>query len=566
MSSKKPSTLRNALREMRVNEPLRLSKSGPSFRPPEPQPQKEVPPTEVPLPGAPLSEAFLSEVPPFGAPFFEAARTKAPQNEASEHESARIKVPQNEVAPGQPPRTESANFKVTHTEAAQVKSPQNEDTQTKVAPSQQTQSEIAQKEAAQSERPRSEHVHNEQTPSEVPKNEAPHRVHARNEQPQSDVPRTQASRKEAPRNEPPQKEVTRFEATQIVRPRDERPQNEVDTTTEVAQNEPPQIEPTNRGFFRLSDRTFSYPQLQQLSGDCFRLFLWMSSRGWRYQKSDGSLRASVGFIEIHTAMSHATISRCLKTLRESSLIELLETDYKRGNVWSISPIAFAGCEPENLPPRSELPRNEAPRKDTAAPSKRDRTSLNLRAKPPQNEEQIISIKKYKNLSQEDAEEFFARITKIRAPEKQRTEREGLIRLLETYGGEEIRIALTYVDKYGTLSGETCHSPFRYLATAMDDVLQLCRKKGINSAAASNSKPVSGNADSQEEKRREEVRKQAAFAAFQNDLTPDARATFVTEYVAKEFAWGYQPSESLAVRLAAMAWFDEREFKQAAGQY
>jgi len=271
----------------------------------------------------------------------------------------------------------------------------------------------------------------------------------------------------------------------------------------------------------------------------------------------------VGFIETHTAMSHATISRCLKTLRESSLIELLETDYKRGNVWSISPIAFAGCEPENLPPRSELPRTEAPRKETAVTSKRDRTSLNSRAKPPQNEEQIISIKKYKNLSQEDAEELFARITKIRAPDKQRTEREGLIRLLETYGGDEIRIALTYVDKYGTLSGETCHSPFRYLATAMDDVLQLCRKKGINSVTTNGLKSVPVEANREEEKQREEARKQAAFDAFQNELTPGERSTFVTEYVAKEFAWGYQPSESLAARLAAMAWFDERE--QGAGQ-
>jgi len=180
---------------------------------------------------------------------------------------------------------------------------------------------------------------------------------------------------------------------------------------------------------------------------------------------------------------------------------------------------------------------------------------------PQNEEQIISIKKYKNLSQEDAEELFARITKIRAPEKQRTEREGLIRLLETYGGEEIRIALTYVDKYGTLSGETCHSPFRYLATAMDDVLQLCRKKGLNLVTTNDSKPIPADADREGENQREEARKKAAFDAFQNELTPDQRSNFVTEYVAKEFAWGYQPSESLAARLAAMAWFGEREIAE-----
>lgn len=529
MSGKKPSTLRNALRDMRVNEPLRLSKIGPSFKPPEPQaPPKEVPPTEGPLSGAP----------PFGAPPFETAGTEVARIEGSKHEPVQIEVPQNEIAPEQPTRNEPPNSRVAQLEVPQVRSPQTEGTRSKVAHSQQARSEIAQDEATQSERPRSERAHNEQTPSEVTKNESTHHVHARNE---------------PPRNEPTQREQTRSETSRNMPPLTERPQSEVGTASEA----------TSKGFFRLSDRTFSYPRLQQLSGDCFRLFLWMSSRGWRYQKSDGSLRASVGFIETHTAMSHATISRSLKTLRELSLIELLETDYKRGNVWSVSPVAFAGCEPEDLPPRAGRPRNEAPRKDTAATSKKERTSLNSRAKPPQNEEQFISIKKYKNLSQEDAEELFARITKIRAPEKRRTEREGLARLLETYGGEEIKTALIYVDKYGTLSGEICHSPFRYLATAMEEVLQICRKQGISSIAASGAKPIPGNVDAQEEKRREEARKQAAFDGFQNDLTSDERSNFVSEYVAREFAWGYQPSESLAVRLAAIAWFDERELKQRA---
>jgi hypothetical protein len=67
---------------------------------------------------------------------------------------------------------------------------------------------------------------------------------------------------------------------------------------------------TNGGsFFRLSDRAFSSPLLQRISGDCFRLFLWMSARAWRYVKSEGTLRASIGFIEEGTAMSHATIVR-----------------------------------------------------------------------------------------------------------------------------------------------------------------------------------------------------------------------------------------------------------------
>lgn len=482
MSGKKPSVLRNALKEMRVNEPVRLPKGAPAFKPPQ-----EVPP------------ATATEAPPCEVPFSKAASSEVAQSGHTQNEVAR-------------------------NEAAQTKVPQKEE-------------------------PRNEQPHAEETQSKPPQNEAARAEHTQIEHTQIEQPQTAL-----PQSERPQNKVTQDEAPQKKVAKNEVPRNEAARPTEEAQNEVPQNEQPSRTFFRLSDRAFSYPQLQQLSGDCFRLFLWMSSRGWRYQNSDGSLRASVSFIEDNTSMSHATISRCLKTLREERLIDLLETDYKRGNVWSVSPVAFAGCDPENLPPRFGGPQNEAPRNESPAASKRDGSHLNLREKGPQNEGQVRKLKKDKKLSQEGAETLFGRIETIRAPEKQKSEGGALIQLLETHEPLELETALAYVERYGTLSGEKCHSPFRYLLVAVDDVLRTCGRTGF-AAAKPEVRLVDGTSQSADQ---EAEQNRNALAAFQSELTEDERATFIEAYIAKEFSWGFKPSSDLIVRLAAVQWFGERQ--------
>jgi hypothetical protein len=462
MSGKKPSVLRSALKEMRVNEPVRLSKSAPSFKPPQEAPSVSG------------NEAPLREVPPSEVPSLEATHNEQPANEDARKELAQREGPQ--------------------TEAAQNK-------------------------ATQSKQPRIENARVEVLHIELPQIEVTQPDHTQNEQARNEAPREKLPKKEAPRSEQP-----------------------------------------SGSFFRLSDRAFSYPVLQKLSGDCLRLFLWMSSRGWRYQNSDGSLRASVGFIEDNTAMSHATISRCLKTLRQGRLIDLLEMDYKRGNVWSVSPVAFAGCDPENLPPRFGGPQNEALRNESSPASKRDDSHLSLREKPPQFEGQVRKIKKDKKLSQEGAEKLFERIEAIRAPEKQRSEREGLIQLLEKYQPTELENALAYVERYGTLSGEKCHSPFRYLLVAVDDVLRTCGKTSFRIAAKLSAQQVE-SASRDVEQEAEKNRK--ALDAFRTEVNDEERSKFIDAYTAKEFSWGFKPSSDLIVRLAAIQWFAERQLLQNA---
>lgn len=531
MSVKKNSSIRDRLRELRVNEPERLSKSGPMFKPPAEMPavvQNEVPPREAPSSKVPQIETAENVAPQSEQPQLEATHKEVTQREVAYSEVPKIELPQNEVSLREPPRNEVARKEATQKEAPKI--------------------DVAHTEEPRSEQPRFEGAHKESPQVELPQNEVT-QFHVA----QYEASPGEKAQNEVPYSEPPRKKQTKHEV----------PQNEGPSLAVGVQNELPQIEQPSRTFFRLSDRAFSYPQIQQLSGDCFRLFLWMSSRAWRYLNSDGTLRAAVSFIEDHTAMSHATISRCLKTLREERLIELLETDYKKGNVWSISPVAFSGCDPENLPPRSGGPQNEGPRNEAVAASKRDRASLNLRDKVPQIEGQIRNIYKSKKLSQEDAQVLFDRIDSIRAPEKQKAEREGLMQLLETHQPEELETALAYVEKYGTLSGEGCHSPFRYLAVAVDDVLQTCRKKGFSLPAKLNASVRQTESETHRKEQQDAERTRSALAAFQNELSTEERANFVEAYVAKQFAWGYKPSGDLAMRLAAVQWFDERQTEQRA---
>ncbi len=214
-----------------------------------------------------------------------------------------------------------------------------------------------------------------------------------NEWSHSEVPKAEHTRLQVPPNENALSEIAESEVPAKHRqPRNEQPQ--IDNEGLRTDTKP------NQGFFKLSHSTFSEPLLQELSGDGFRLFLWLSSRAWRYAKSEGVVRASVRYIEEQTGMSHATVSRALKTLKERNLIRLVEMDFKRGNVWQVSSIAFGNRDPE--PPRSGLPQDEGSEKDVATTSKRGGGGLISSTKLPQNERNIRSIKNQKNLTKEQA--------------------------------------------------------------------------------------------------------------------------------------------------------------------
>ena len=262
--------------------------------------------------------------------------------------------------------------------------------------------------------------------SEVPRKEAPPIIHSRFEPAQIEPPQASTAKPLIPsgssdfRN---QTEVTQNEVPQKQRVSSEQPQIEVTqiqetngNQCEAPRNDPPQNEAAQRevgGFFKLSHRVFFEPLLRDLSGDSFRLFLWLSSRAWRFPTSDGTMRASVGFIESQAGMSHATISRALKTLKDKALISVIEVDFKKGNLWQISSIACnypsPGTDPDGRPTHKKVPQNEAPRSSSQGTSNRGGTQLKLRQPPPQNEEDLRSYKKLKKSKEVPPKNIFVPI-------------------------------------------------------------------------------------------------------------------------------------------------------------
>lgn len=113
--------------------------------------------------------------------------------------------------------------------------------------------------------------------------------------------------------------------------------------------------PSQNGFFMLSRNIFT---VHGLLGDTFKLFLWMSSKAWGYQNSQGTVRASIWYMHDQTDISISTVIRAIKRLQSLELIKLIERNFKKGSLWAVSPIAFGGkrelCQNEQAKPKFNL--------------------------------------------------------------------------------------------------------------------------------------------------------------------------------------------------------------------
>lgn len=470
MSAKKPSLLKAKLQGLKVNEPLRLPRSGPCFKPPQREkPNSEVPRFEVPQEKPPQSEGFQIEVP----------QQKGPQLEP-------------------PPKSDRRKVELAETS------------------------------------------YRDATHSEPPHDENIHFVAPQTDLPQFKVPLSDDAHFEQSQFEGFQEEIAHIEAPQLEFPHSEVPEFQKEGGA-------------GGGFFMLSHRTFSNPTLQRLSGDCFRLFLWLSTRAWRFRKSNGTLRAAVSYIEQDTHMSHATISRGLRTLQDLDLVRLVETNYKKGNLWWVKPVAWGGAPPEHEFPHFDPPQKKGPQIQRAAPTKRENESLKSRKREPQFEGQIRSIKNLKNLSQEGAL-LVERLEKISAPRKRECEAAALEALLKIHAPSTVLDCVTILEKHGVLgTGEPCHSPFRYLLAAIDDVLRAA-KGTCSTASVASVIPFKQDTT--------EISAEEARAEFDRSLSVEEQAAYLSEFLVREFTFGYTPPTGLAIRLAALDWFQNRTMSTA----
>ncbi len=243
-----------------------------------------------------------------------------------------------------------------------------------------------------------------ETQKEAPRKEVPITEVTRNVVPQNKPCQKEVAQNEIPKTKVPRKEPPQFEGTDSDVPQNREPQKEVTEDGEV-QNEAPQVEvpqykESDSAFFRLSHRVFSDPKLRGMSGDCFRLFLWLASKAWRYPNSDGKVRAAIRFIEEGTGMSHANVSRCLKALKELELVRVVQTDFKQGNIWWVSSLACpnGGGGGKGLP-KKEAPQVEAAQNRNGATSKRVGGSLKKNTEVPLFEGEIKKLRSIKKIKE-----------------------------------------------------------------------------------------------------------------------------------------------------------------------
>ena len=243
-----------------------------------------------------------------------------------------------------------------------------------------------------------------ETQYEEPRKEVPLSEAAPNASPQNRLPKKEVAQNEVPNSKVPRKELPQLEGTHSNVPQNQAAQKEV-AENGGSHGEPPQSvvaqdKESGSAFFRLSHRAFSDPKLQGMSGDCFRLFLWMASKAWRYPNSDGKVRAAIRFIEEGTGMSHANVSRCLKALKELELVRVVQTDFKQGNIWWVSPLACpnGGGGGKGLP-KKEAPQFEAAQDRNGAASKRAGGYLKKSTEVPRFEGEIKKLRSIKKIKE-----------------------------------------------------------------------------------------------------------------------------------------------------------------------
>jgi hypothetical protein len=428
------------------------------------------------------------------------------------------------------------------------------------APTEVNEKEDPQKDAARRERAQIAHASPELAQTEVPQNEStssPAGVENRPVlSPGNDLARKEVPQSQHTENAHTQKEFARTEHT-----KKECPQNEVavEVSSEGCDPDTDTRTESYSGFFRLSHSIFSESTMRDLSGDSFRLFLWMSARAWRYPDSTGVIRASVRYVEGQTGMGHATISRAFKTLKELQLVKSIEVNYKRGNLWQVSSLALAdgGAPNPGLGKKrasNENKQSEVHRDGREAASKRARSRLQTSEQRSQIEDHF---KKYKNIqkhSQETLRPFLDRIDAIGAPRKRASELSNLDELLDCFPADQVISALEDVEQKGTLKGEKCHSPFSYLSLTIDAVLKR------RQSAPRSLKLVTSVTDLLEIDDRPEQVNRNQIESFETLLPPESQELFVKRFAQAEFPHGFLPPASIVRRLAAAAWFSRGDHK------
>lgn len=160
-------------------------------------------------------------------------------------------------------------------------------------------------------------------------------------------------------------------------------------------------------------------------------------------------------------------------------------------------------------------------------------------------------KKLKNSLREVPEILRGFIESTRPAAKLESERECAFELLAEYSAEDIAAAVNHLRQNGVLgTGEPCHSPFRYLLSAAEQVLaqvskvQEKRSQFIPSAQPEISEAPEAYAE--------------ALPLFENRLSDDAKRQYIAKYIELELPHGFLPPQGVLRKLVALRWYAEQQ--------
>ena len=178
-----------------------------------------------------------------------------------------------------------------------------------------------------------------------------------------------------------------------------------------AESEDVQIEAAQKreapqGFFMLAHSVFEDEVIRNLSGDAFRIFIWMSAQAWRFKESKGEFRGAVDYISLKCGCSRSTVTRGLQDLKANKLIVCIEQNFKKGNLWGVSRIADGRKDAEIEASHNEETKIGVAQNRGEACSKSGGSVLNLTKEHAHNEHHLINPNKKLNKSEEAAGEIF----------------------------------------------------------------------------------------------------------------------------------------------------------------
>ena len=153
---------------------------------------------------------------------------------------------------------------------------------------------------------------------------------------------------------------------------------------------------------------------------------------------------------------------------------------------------------------------------------------------------------------------------IKPASKRESEINFLGKLLSEYSSQDVALAVTHVRKFGVLgSREECHSPLKYLSSAIEQVLPKARQhQALMDHTADHPKPSEAGLEHSDSDSAGNRLRTIALAAFESELSDEEQSRYLAEVTKENSVSGYAPPVSVLRGVAAMKLFEWREVNKS----